>query len=116
MSHANSGEEKERLRVWSHSKAAELSRLALMREGITLLGHAKEQKCTEQGARRMDKKEAESKLKWLSELAHDVVKAYDPASDLVEITVVNGAATIRTDWNSANQINIVGHKIGGYDK
>lgn len=64
----------------------------------------------------MTKDEAESKLKWLAELAHDVVKVYDPASDVLEITVVNGAATILTDWNSANQINIVGHKIGGYDK
>lgn len=64
----------------------------------------------------MDKKEAENKLKWLAELAHDVVKAYDPASDLVEIIVVNGAATIRTDMNSRNYINISVHMVGGYDK
>lgn len=62
----------------------------------------------------MDKKEAENKLKWLAELAHDVMKAYDPASDLVEIIVVNGAATIRTDMNSRNYINISGHMIRWY--
>jgi len=63
----------------------------------------------------MTKSQAEDRLLFLTEMAYAVMKSFDPASDMLEITVVNGHATIRTDFNSANQINIEGQKIGGGD-
>lgn len=63
----------------------------------------------------MTKAQAEDRLLFVAEMGNDVMKAFDPASELLEIIIVNGHATIRTDFNSANQIHIEGHKIGGHD-